>query len=132
MLVGITVTVTVTVAGFTVSDAVPLEVAKLASPAKLALTPVGYVPALMPERLALEMVAIPDASVVAEPLGVPFKENETVLPETGPSPVRVSVADNVAVPPKAPLATATVSVVGATLTVCTTFPLLVAKLPEPP
>src|SRR5882724_1645985 len=108
MLVGITVTVTVTVAGFTVRDAVPLEVAKLTSPAKLALTPVGYVPPLIPERLALEMVARPEASVVAEPSGEPFRVNETVLPATGAPPVLVRVADKVAVPPKVPLAAATV------------------------
>src|SRR5579871_3975113 len=50
------VTVTAVVAWVTVSDAVPLLALYVLSPAKLAPTPVGYVPALIPARLTFESV----------------------------------------------------------------------------
>jgi hypothetical protein len=99
------VNVIVWLARLTVRLAVPLDVAKLLSPAKLALTPVAYVPTLIPLRLAPASVATPEASVVAEPTGMPFKLKLIDLPLTGVlSEVRVSVALRLTVPPYVPVA----------------------------
>src|SRR6266566_1492438 len=95
--------VIVGVAFDTVKDALPLAAAKPLSPAKLAPTPVGYVPALMPERLAPARLATPLAFVVALPTELPLRVNATVLPLT-PEPPDVSVAERFAVPPYVPLA----------------------------
>jgi len=93
----------VTVIGFlsTVSVFVPLVAVKLASPAKVALTPVRKVPAFIFAgivRLALLSVAVPVASVVAVPTVPPFNLKVMVFPLT-PAPPEVRVADRFAVPP---------------------------------
>ena len=44
------------------------------------------------------MLATPDASVVAEPTGLPFSVKLTLLPATGLPPA-VRVAESVVVPP---------------------------------
>jgi hypothetical protein len=85
---------------------VPLLVASLASPAKLALTPAGYVPAVIADKLTLESVAIPDASVGAVPTAFPLRLKPMDLPLT-PVPPEVNVADSVVVPPYVPDAVAT-------------------------
>src|SRR5438093_6747692 len=90
--------VIVGVAVDTVRDALPLAGAKLLSPTKLAATPVGYVPTLIPERLALPKVARPLAFVVALPTELPFSVKVMVLPFT-PEVPDVSVADRFTVPP---------------------------------
>jgi len=93
---------------FTVSVFVPLLAVKLASPAKLALTPVRKVPAFIfggPVRLALLSVAVPVASVVAVPTVPPFNLKVMVFPLT-PAPPEVRVADKFAVPPYVPVAAA--------------------------
>jgi hypothetical protein len=73
-------------------------------------TPVGNVPALTPERLALAIVATPKALVVADPTATPFIVNAIVFPLTG-DPAALSVADTTLVPPYTPLAAAADSVV---------------------
>jgi hypothetical protein len=95
--------VIVGVALFTVSDAVPELEPKLASPAKLTATPAGYVPALIPARLALAMLATPEAFVVAFPTEFPLRVKETVFPLTG-EPADVNVAERAVVPPYVPVA----------------------------
>jgi hypothetical protein len=55
----------VSVAGFTVRDAVPLLAKKFPSPAKLAPTPLLYVLALIPDSETLLRVATPLALVLA-------------------------------------------------------------------
>src|SRR5205809_5423114 len=90
--------VIVGVAFDTVKDALPLAAAKPLSPAKLAPTPVGYVPALMPDRLAFETVATPLAFVTALPPLLPLSVKLIVLLLT-PLPPDVSVAERFAVPP---------------------------------
>src|SRR5438552_14767158 len=50
---------------FTVNELLPLLPANIESPAKLAATPVGYVPAAIPARLTLVSVATPLEFVVA-------------------------------------------------------------------
>jgi hypothetical protein len=82
----------------TVNEAVLLLVLYEPSPAKDALTPLGYVPALIPLRLALFSVATPEALVVAVPTELPFSEKLIVFPLT-PEPPAVSVADKFVVPP---------------------------------
>src|ERR1044071_4610201 len=75
----------------TVSALLPLLDAKLESPAKLAPTPVGYVPALIPDKLTLVRVATPLLFVVAVPTDVLLSLKLMVLPFT-PDPLEVSVA----------------------------------------
>jgi hypothetical protein len=120
--------VIVTGLAVTVRAAEPLEPLKLLSPAKLALTPVGYEPALIPESDAAGTEATPDAFVVAEPTEFPLRLKDTDLPLTGEPPA-VNVAERAAAPPNVPLALATASPVAA-LTVNRVVPLLPAK-PEP-
>ena len=91
----------VTVKGtlLTVRMAVPDVLANWLSPAKLALTPAVYVPALMPARLTFVRVAMPEALVVAVPMTVPFSEKVAVLPATTePFRTLVSLADKLTVP----------------------------------
>ena len=88
--------------------AVPLRAAKPESPAKLAPTPDGYEPAPIPDKLAFDNVAVPDALVDAAPTGLPFSVKLIDLPLT-PAPLAVRVADTVAVPPYVPDAVATAS-----------------------
>src|SRR5947209_7150941 len=95
--------VMVGVALFTVRVAEPELLLKLASPAKLALTPVAYVPALMLPRLAPVTVATPLAFVVAVPTLVPLRVKAMILPAT-PEPPEVSVALRFTVPPYVPVA----------------------------
>src|SRR5712664_397285 len=68
---------------------------------KLAPTPFGYVPALIPVRLTFESVATPLALVVdvlpAKP--APFKVKLMSLPLSGDPPCCVKVAESVVVPP---------------------------------
>ena len=73
------------------------------SPAKLAPTPVPYVPALIPDRLALASVATPLPLVVALPTELPLRVKLMVLPLTPEAP-EVKVADKLTVPPYVPLA----------------------------
>jgi len=82
------------VAAFTVKLPVPVLPADVESPAKLAPSPVAYVPALIPVRLAVT-VASPDALVVAEPAAEPFNVKLIVLPATA----GLNVADKFALPP---------------------------------
>src|ERR1043165_4721307 len=89
------------VAWLTVSEAVPLLAEHPVEPVKLAPTPVGYEPALMPARLALLRVAVPVPSVTALPTPLPFSVKLTVLPDNG-LPAAVSVADKFTVPPWVP------------------------------
>ncbi len=89
--------VTVSTAGFTVRVALPLDALLFGSPAKLAVTPAGYDPALIPTRLA-DNEATPVGSVTAVPTAVPFTEKLTVLPARGPVGV-VKVAESGALPP---------------------------------
>jgi hypothetical protein len=103
------------------------------SPAKLAPTPVAYVPALIPLKEALAIVAAPVASVVAEPAGFPFNVKLIDFPLTGEPPeVVVKVAESMAIPPYIPLAAATDRVVAGLLTVRSKKPLLVACVVSPP
>jgi hypothetical protein len=95
---------------FTVSAAVPLLGSSEPSPANEAPTPVGYVPALIPLRLAPLTVATPLAFVLALPAEEPLSVNVTVLPLTG-LPLEVSVAESVVVPPNVPVAGATATFV---------------------
>jgi hypothetical protein len=77
----------------------PLD-AKLESPAKLAATALGYVPALMPDKLILLRVATPLPSVVALPALLPFNVKLIILPlMVELSEVLLSVAESVVVPP---------------------------------
>jgi hypothetical protein len=99
-----------------VSVALPDDGACVASPAYVACTPVGYVPAPIPARLTPVIVATPDAFVVAVPAGEPFNENDTCCPASG-VPALISVAANVVVPPNEPLAFCTVSPVGETMVI---------------
>ena len=73
------------------------------SPAKVAATAPGYVPASMPASVTLPRKAKPLASVVAVPAGSPFNAKLTVRPNTG-TPVEVNVATSVVVPPNTPVA----------------------------
>jgi hypothetical protein len=82
----------------TISAAAPLAEANEASPAKLAPTPLAYVPALIPVRLTPLSDATPDVFVIAEPAALPFNVNETVLPLT-PAAEEVSVAERFTKPP---------------------------------
>jgi hypothetical protein len=117
----------------TVSCAEPLLLLNVASPANDAETPVAYVPAAIPVRLALAMVATPDEFVVAEPTDVPLSENATVLPLSPPPPdVMVSVAETLAVPPYVPAAEAAVSVVDRVVTPRSVAPPLLANEPAAP
>ena len=100
-------------AGLTVRTSVLLLAENDPSPAKDALTPVGYEPAVIPARLTLLSVATPLPSVVALPALLPLSMNETVLPLT-PMLLEVSVAVSVAVPAYVPVIGATSSVVEAT------------------
>src|SRR5690242_8992424 len=80
--------------------------------AKLAVTQLAQVPALIPAMLTLFRVAWPLAFVLPDPTGLPFRLNVTVcLPSAVPPEVAVSVAERVAVPPYVPDAGATVRVV---------------------
>src|SRR2546428_140109 len=91
--------------------------------AKFGPTPVGYVPPLIPLRLAFESVATPEAFVVALPTEFPLSVNAIDFPLTGEPPA-VSVADSDTVPPKVPVAFATANTVLAWLTVCALVPAL--------
>ena len=82
----------------TVSELVPVLVTVVESPAKLALTPVGYVPGAIVPRLAFESVATPEPSVVPLPTGEPLREKSMLLPLTPPA-TPVKVADKLTVPP---------------------------------
>jgi hypothetical protein len=73
------------------------------SPAKLAATAPGYVPALMPASVTLPRNANPLGSVVAVPTGCPFNAKLTVRPASG-APADVNDAMSVVVPPKVPVA----------------------------
>src|SRR4029453_2339200 len=74
---------------------------KLSSPSKLAPTPPGYDPALIPERLALAIVATPLASVIALPTELPLRVKLMLLPATADeSEVLVSFAEPFAARPK--------------------------------
>jgi hypothetical protein len=97
--------------GDTVKEAEPLLPEKEPSPANDAPTPVEYVPALIPLRLAPLNVATPEELVVAEPADPPLSVKLIVLPLT-PEPPEVSVAESVVVPPYVPDADATLSAVG--------------------
>ena len=90
-------------AAVTTSWAVSDDAARVLLPAHDAETPVGYVPAAMPLKLALFKVATPLAFVDALPTPVPLSENEMDLPETGVEH-DVSVAVREADPPAVPLA----------------------------
>ncbi len=68
---------------------------------------------------------------MALPAAVPLSVNATDLPETG-LPPEVRVAESATVPPNVPVAGLTARAVAAALTVCTTLPLLAAKLPLAP
>jgi len=69
------------------------------SPAKLADTPVAYVPTLIPARLTPEVVAMPDPLVVAVTAGPPLTEKLIVLPLIAvPLEVLVRVAETLVVP----------------------------------
>src|SRR5205085_2845270 len=82
----------------TVSEFVPVLVIVFESPAKVALTPVGYVLGAIVPRLALESVATPEPLVVPLPTDEPLREKSMLLPLTPPvTPVKV--ADILAVPP---------------------------------
>jgi hypothetical protein len=110
------VTTVVELAWSTVKAALPDEPANPESPAKLADTPVGYVPALIPDTLTPVAVATPEALVVAVTAGPPLTEKLIVLPLTAElSELLRSVADSDVEPPYVPLAVPTVSVVDATL-----------------
>jgi hypothetical protein len=87
----------------TVSELEPLLGSRPVSPANEAPTPVGYEPALIPERLTLLTVATPLPFVVALPALEPLRVKATLSPETG-LPPEVRVAESVVVPPKVPLA----------------------------
>jgi hypothetical protein len=117
----------------TIRAADPLDAKSLASPAKLAPTPVEYVPTLIPLNEALFTVATPLAFVVALPAPTPFKVNVIVLPLTGVPPlVKVRVAERFAVPPNVPLAGATVRVVAGLITARLNELLLVEWRESPP
>src|SRR6266850_354395 len=93
--------VTVIAFWFTVSVFVPLVAVKLASPAKVALTPLVNVPAFIFAglvRLALLRVATPLPFVTAVPTVPLFNLKVMVFPLT-PAPPAVRVADRFAVPP---------------------------------
>ena len=94
----------------------PLEAANEVSPAKLALIPVAYVPASMPDRLTFESVATPLLSVVVLPTELPFTVNAMDLLATG-DPPQLSVAESAVVPPYVPAAVATDKLVLALLTI---------------
>jgi hypothetical protein len=92
------VTVIAWSAWFTVSELEPELGSKELSPGNEADTPVGYVPALIPARLALASVATPLPFVIALPTLEPFSEKFTVSLGTG-LPPEVSVAESDVVPP---------------------------------
>src|SRR5581483_8386387 len=73
-----------------------------ASPAKVALTALAKVPALMLERLTFASEATPFESVVVLPTAFPFSVKLIVAPLIGVL-LEVSVAVNVAVLPEVPL-----------------------------
>jgi hypothetical protein len=89
---------------FTVSEFVALLAPNPESPAKVALTPLRYVPALIFEglrRLPLDKVATPLPFVTALPTEPPFSVKVIVFPDTAAPPivlVRVAVITPV-VPP---------------------------------
>ena len=98
--------------GATVREAEPLLDWYDESPAKLAPTPVEYVPAAMFPRLTPLSVATPEAFVVALPTEVPLSVKLTVFPLTATAP-DMRVAERLTVPPYAPDAPDAVSVVAA-------------------
>ena len=62
----------------------PLLELKLPSPAKLAPTPVGYVPALIPERLTFDNAATPPSyTLCAVPQGNQVADGTLTLTSTG-------------------------------------------------
>src|SRR4051794_6680118 len=71
---------------FTVSELEPLLASSVAVAANEAPTPVAYVPALMPARLAAAIVATPPAFVTALPAELPLRVNETDSPATSVAP----------------------------------------------
>src|SRR5207245_2944434 len=94
----------VSVFAFTVNELLLLLERKFVSPAKLAATPLLgpglYVPALMPDRLALFSVATPLEFVAALPTLDPLSVKLTVSPFTPElSDVLVRVAERLTVPP---------------------------------
>src|SRR6476659_8917628 len=104
-------------AGLIVTLLLALLGASVVSPAKLAPPPVGYVPALMPARLTLLRMARPLPLVVAvlPAKALPLSVKVIVLPPT-PLPLPyVNVACRVVVPPKAPVAAATLRLVASGL-----------------
>src|SRR3712207_4431055 len=86
------------VALLTVRLAVLLLLRWVLSPAKLAPTPVAYVPALIPTRLTSGRVATPELFVVALPTLAPLRVKLTLVPLT-PKPPEVRVAGRVTLPP---------------------------------
>src|SRR3954471_19952035 len=99
-LVGVPWSVRVDGLGVTVKLALPDEAANALVPAKLAPTPVGYVPAAIVPRFAV-VEATPELLVVAEPAAVPLSVKLTDTPTTGLPPL-VRVPESAAVPPKLP------------------------------
>jgi hypothetical protein len=89
-------------------------------------------PAPVVPRLAPVRVAVPFASVVAEPAAPFGSVNATVSPTTGvASEVATRVAVRLALPAYVPDADPTVSVVGAAAAVPTTLNDLVARMVNP-
>src|SRR6185436_11193608 len=84
----------------------------------------------MPDRLTFDTVAIPEPLVTALPAAVPFNVKLMVLLAT-PDPLALSVADNVVVPPKVPVAAATASDVGAAVPPPSKNTPLITALGEP-
>jgi hypothetical protein len=78
------VTVSVCVAGFTVSEFVPVDVAAVALAVTVAETPLGYVPTGIVPSAALLSVTLPPPLVVPVPTTVPLSEKVTVAPLTLP------------------------------------------------
>src|SRR4051794_29820732 len=82
-----------------VSAAVPVDAARVGVPAKLAPTPVGYEPAFMVPSPTVARVAMPEASVAADPAAPPWSVKVPGAPSTGvPSEVRTRVAARSALP----------------------------------
>jgi hypothetical protein len=80
------VIVSVWVAGLTVNELVPVDVAAVALATTVAVTPVGYVPTAIDPSAALLSVAFPPPFVTPEPTAVPFRKKLTVTPLTLPLP----------------------------------------------
>src|SRR5207249_4556360 len=85
------------IALFTVNELLPLLAMKFESPAKLALRPLAYVFALMPDRLTLFSVATPLPFVAALPTFVPLSMKPILLFAT-PDPFEVKVAARLTMP----------------------------------